>query len=802
MKKCSVCHKNDAVITVERYDVLKRRSEQKQVCLPCAQRLGLFSAEELAKDARQLMNDPNMAAIFDQTFSPELLDQMAKDHGPDHGDSEPNHTKSWVDQFQEAVAQVMKTFEGQDSEEYDDEYDDVDAEDGMFMVDDETEDEPIVSQPESGAETTVRTRRKGKTTGKALRKFGINLIDKAVAGEIDRIIGREAEVDRVVQILNRRRKNNPILVGEPGVGKTTIAEGLAMRIVEGKVPPKLLDSEIVLLDLTTIVAGTQFRGQFEQRMKDIISDATKHGNVILVIDEVHNIMGAGEVHGGVMNAANILKPTLASGQIRLIGATTLEDYRKHIEKDAALERRFQRVLVEEPTPEESVEILEGIKGYYESFHKVKISREVIEAAVQLSERYITDRFLPDKAIDVIDEAGSRANLKNRGLIEQRELTERFDALVAAHTDASAAGDYAKAADLRSQFLRLKNRIDELETENASTALTIEDIAHVVEAWTKIPVQKITEEEAQRLLDLDNRLRGRVVGQERAVDVLAKAVRRGRSGFRRKRKPASFIFVGPTGVGKTELAKALASELFGSDDALIRLDMSEYMEKHTVSKLIGAPPGYVGFEEGGQLTEMVRRRPYSVILLDEIEKAHPDIFNMLLQILDDGRLTDNNGRTTFFENTVLIMTSNIGTSLGSGTIGFSRGGAAQSVRSEERIQDKLKEAFRPEFLNRVDEIAVFRALEKDDLSAIIELQLGEVKQNLAEKKMTLAISDEVKEFLIERGFSPQYGARPLRRAIQRHLEDEIADLYLRRTIREGDVLEAILEDDRIVIHRLG
>ena len=633
---------------------------------------------------------------------------------------------------------------------------------------------------------------------KSLSKYGTNLIEKAQQGDIDRIIGRNREIDRVVQILNRRSKNNPILLGEPGVGKTAIAEGLAVRIVDKQVPEKLLETEIYLLDMTAIVAGTQFRGQFEGRMKAIINEANQHGNIILVIDEVHNIMGAGEVHGGVMNAANILKPALARGEVQIIGATTMEEYRKHIEKDAALERRFQPVIIDEPNVEDSIEILMGIKDYYEKFHKVIISDEVIEAAVKLSERYSTDRYLPEKAIDGIDEAGSRANLKNHGLVEVKALEDELARLEDIREEATEHGLYEKAAELRVDEIKLQEKIENIKKASNEVVLTIEDVAYVIEAWTKIPVQKITEEEAEKLIELENRLHRRVIGQEHAIESIAKAIRRNRSGFRKKRKPASFVFVGPTGVGKTELARALSEELFGTEEAMIRVDMSEFMEKHTVSKLIGAPPGYVGYEQGGQLTEKVRRKPYSVILLDEIEKAHPDIFNVLLQILEDGRLTDGQGRTVFFENTVLIMTSNVGTNLKSTGIGF---GSETDLKVENKIREMLKETFKPEFLNRIDDIVVFRSLKKEELRKIVDLQLNEVKEEVSEKHMTLEVTDEVKALILSEGFDEKYGARPLRRTIQKLIEDEIAELYIRKLIKDGMTIKAVLENQKVKIELL-
>ena len=636
--------------------------------------------------------------------------------------------------------------------------------------------------------------KKKKKKKKYLDTFGTNLTDKASKNQIDKVIGRDKEIQRVIQILNRRAKNNPVLVGEPGVGKTAIAEGLAVRIAEKQVPSKLLNAEVYLLDMTAVVAGTQFRGQFEGRMKSIITEAQSYGNIILVIDELHNIMGAGEVHGGTMNAANILKPALARGDVQIIGATTLSEYRKHIEKDSALERRFQPVMVDEPSEEESIEILKGIKGYYEDYHQVSISDEVIEAAVKMSNRYITDRFLPDKAIDVIDEAGSRANLVNEVLTSIEDYKTQLMQSTYLKDQASEKGDFEGAAYYKAEEIRLTQKIELLE-KSSKTLLTIEDVAHIIEAWTKIPLKSITEEEAIKLLNLEQRLHQRVIGQDEAISSISRTVRRNRSGFRKRRKPASFIFVGPTGVGKTEVVRALAKEMFGSEDDMIRIDMSEYMERHTVSKLIGSPPGYVGYDEGGQLTEKVRRRPYSVILFDEIEKAHADVFNMLLQILEDGRLTDAQGRTVFFENTIIVMTSNAGTSYKSKSMGF---GNANTLEESEHIKDALKEVFRPEFLNRVDDIVVFTRLSKPQLREIVDLMIKEVQTELAEKGISLHVSDEVKEFLLEKGYDDKYGARPLRRVIQRYIEDEISELYLRKEILDKDSISAIMLNAQVSI----
>lgn len=761
MKKCSECKKNVAMMRTAKIE--NGKTEYVDLCLECAQKKGYPVMDEI-------MNQINL--------SPEEMDNLSK------------QMNRLFDKASQDEDNPLLNFMNFDQDMYDDEEVDLeDYDDDLLEEESEEIEEDDFEQMDSG-------KKKGKKLKlKTLEKFGSNLIEKAQKGEIDRIVGRNREIDRVVQILNRRNKNNPLLLGEPGVGKTAIAEGLAVRIVEKQVPEKLLDTEIYLLDMTAIVAGTQFRGQFEGRMKSIITEASKHGNIILVIDEVHNIMGAGEVHGGVMNAANILKPALARGEVQIIGATTMDEYRKHIEKDAALERRFQPVVVDEPSIEDSIEILKGIKDYYEVFHKVHIEDEVIEAAVRMSERYITDRFLPDKAIDVIDEAGSRANLKNHGLVEVKALEEELQRIEAQRAEATADGDYEKAARLRVDSLKLEEKIKKLENESTHVHLTVEDIAYVIEAWTKIPVKRITEEEAEKLIELENRLHKRVIGQHSAVEAISKAVRRNRSGFRKKRKPSSFIFVGPTGVGKTELAKTLAEELFGTEDAIIRVDMSEYMEKHTVSKLIGAPPGYVGYEQGGQLTEKVRRKPYSVILLDEIEKAHTDVFNVLLQILEDGRLTDGQGRTVFFENTVIIMTSNVGTNLKSTGIGF---GSEADHKVEMKIQEMLRETFRPEFLNRIDDIIVFKALAESELRQIVDLQLKEVANEVKEKKMSLEVSDDVRAQILKEGFDEKYGARPLRRTIQRLIEDEIAELYIRKLIKEGTLLKAVIENNKVNI----
>lgn len=754
MKLCSICNKNIATIFTAR--TVNGKTETVGVCLPCAKKMGLPVIE-------QLMAQTGMSPEEVENLTEQMNDMLKDMNVEELADSD--------------------MFEG-------------------LMTGAFPEPMGIEKKEEKKKESFFDSLRKGKGSEKGekpkkkrkfLDTYGINLTTKALENKVDKVIGRHREIDRVIQILNRRTKNNPILIGEPGVGKTAIAEGLAVRIAFKEVPEKLFDSEVYLLDLTAVVAGTQFRGQFEGRMKSIIEEAKENGNIILVIDEVHNILGAGEAQGGAMNAANILKPALARGEIQVIGATTLEEYRKHIEKDSALERRFQPVIVEEPTVEDTIEILKGIKHYYEDYHRVHITDEVIKAAANLSERYITDRFLPDKAIDVIDEASSRANLKNKGLVELKALKEELQVIDDKIEEAGEKNDYEKAAEYKVEKYRLEDKIAKLEKECGSVYLTVEDIAYVIEAWTKIPVKSITEEEAEKLLSLEDRLHKRVIGQHEAITALSRAIRRNRLGFRKKRKPSSFIFVGPTGVGKTELAKALSVELFGSEEALIRIDMTEYMEKHTVSKLIGAPPGYVGYDEGGQLTEKVRRRPYSVILLDEIEKAHPDVFNMLLQILEDGRLTDSQGRTVYFENTVIIMTSNAGTNFKNNGIGF----AQDNYNAlENKVKEALKEYFRPEFLNRVDETIVFKALTKEELYKIMDLMLKEVIDEVRERNITIDVSQEVKEFILKEGYDEKYGARPLRRAIQRYIEDEISEGYLHNKFREGSHVNIVLREGKI------
>ena len=641
---------------------------------------------------------------------------------------------------------------------------------------------------------------------KFLDNYCIDLTARAREGKLDSMIGREEELERVIQILNRRQKNNPGLIGEPGVGKTAIAEGLAQRIATGNVPYKLQDKQVFLLDLTALVAGTQFRGQFESRMKGLIEEIRKQGNIILVIDEVHNIVGAGDAEGS-MNAANILKPALSRGEIQVIGATTFAEYRKHIEKDSALERRFQPVTVNEPSIEDSVKILRGIAHYYEDYHGVEISDEMCRQAVLMSERYITDRFLPDKAIDLIDEACSDVNLKDEG-IRRRMLAERDlenvkferDALMSedapegGFTDEMLDKRYARIAELRSKEMQLESELAELKAQGRPK-LTMDNIARIIELWTKIPASSIREDELERLSKLDERLREHIVGQDEAINAVCAAIKRNRIGLQVKRKPVSFIFVGGTGVGKTELVKRLAADLFDSPESLIRLDMSEFMEKFSVSRIIGSPPGYVGYDEAGQLTEKIRRKPYSVVLFDEIEKAHPDVMNILLQILDDGRITDAQGRTVNFENTIIIMTTNAGSNGKSGSVGF---GGSLSDMSRERTMKALNEFLRPEFINRVDEVICFNQLTEANFRAIAALMLGELRENMERKNIVLTWDDSLVDHLVREGYSVTYGARNLRRLIQKQVEDQIAEGIIARRGESSSQIMLSAENGKVEV----
>ena len=673
---------------------------------------------------------------------------------------------------------------------------------------------------------------KGSTKTPTLDEFGTNLTQQAADGKLDPVVGRQNEIERVIQILGRRTKNNPVLIGEPGVGKTAIAEGLAQRINSGDIPDILEEKRVLTLDIGLLVAGTKYRGEFEERLKKIMEEIRSAGNVILVIDEVHTLIGAGAAEGAI-DAANILKPALARGELQCIGATTLDEYRKHIERDAALERRFQPVMVGEPSVDETIEILRGLKERYETHHRLKIADEALIAAATLGDRYISDRFLPDKAIDLVDEAGSRVRLMNSKLPPAaKEVDKQLRSVQKDKEDAVREQDFTKAGELRDKEVELRDQIRSIlqarkdeepagSSEAVDVALTDapvdlvrtpmvteEDIAHIVASWTGVPVQKLTESESAKLLNMEDTLHQRLIGQDEAVKAVSRAIRRARVGLKNPNRPiASFIFSGPTGVGKTELTKSLAAYFFGSEDSMIRLDMSEFMERHTVSKLIGSPPGYVGFNEGGQLTEAVRRRPYTVVLFDEIEKAHPDVFSLLLQLLEDGRLTDSKGRTVDFKNTLIIMTSNIGSKViekGGGGLGFEFGGGDADETNYNRIRslvnEELKQYFRPEFLNRLDEIIVFRQLTRDEVKIIAEIMLKEVFGRMLEKGIALSVTEAFKERLVEEGYNPSYGARPLRRAVMRLLEDSLAEEFLSGRIGDGDSALVDVNDDKQVVIR--
>lgn len=656
---------------------------------------------------------------------------------------------------------------------------------------------------------------KGVNRTQTLNQFGRDLTELAKIGKLDPVIGRENEIERVIQVLSRRTKNNPVLIGEPGVGKTAIAEGLAQKIINGDVPEILRQKRVVTLDLGAMVAGSKYRGEFEERLKKVMEEIRNSGDVILFIDELHTLIGAGAAEGAI-DAANILKPALARGELQCIGATTLDEYRKYVEKDAALERRFQPIMVGEPSLEETRLILKGLRDCYEAHHRVKITDEAIEAAVQLSNRYITDRFLPDKAIDLIDEAASRVRL--RTTITPPDLKELEDQVNQLQQEKEAAiknEEFEKAAKLRDEEQKVRQQLDGLASDwknkrsKSEPNVGEEEIAYVVSSWTGIPVTKLQQEETERLLKLEETLHQRVIGQEEAVEAVSRAVRRARAGLKDPKRPiGSFIFLGPTGVGKTELAKALAESLFGDENAMIRIDMSEYMERHTVSRLVGAPPGYVGYDEGGQLTEKVRRKPYAVVLLDEIEKAHPEVFNVLLQVLEDGRLTDAHGRMVDFKNTVVIMTSNVGANLieRSSGIGFQASDDDVSANSYQKMKDKvleeLKRTFRPEFLNRIDEVIVFHALNREQIKAIVDLMVKPVAQQLLDKGINLELTEEAKEMLAKDGFDPNFGARPLRRSVQRFIENPLSEELLKGTLEHGATVKALVKDDQIIFNTVN
>ncbi len=763
---CSRCKKNVAVVFITRSD--NGKSVNEGLCLKCAKNVGLPQVNEMMQrmgitdeDLDNISNE--MMSAFGGAESLEETDEPGTD-GEEDG-------KTATFPF------LGRLFGGQSG------------------------DAPAAPSGDAADGTRTERGKKGEkpVKHKFLDSYCINLSQRARDGKLDAVIGRDEEIERVVQILNRRQKNNPCLIGEPGVGKTAIAEGLAQRIAAGEVPFKLRSKEVYLLDLTALVAGTQFRGQFESRMKGLIEEIRKLGNIILVIDEVHNIVGAGDAEGS-MNAANILKPALSRGEIQVIGATTFNEYRKHIEKDTALERRFQPVTVNEPSMADTLKILKGIAHYYESFHGVRIPEGILRQAVALSERYITDRFLPDKAIDLIDEACSDLNLHDENINRRMELRRELEdyekerELLEGETEDP---DFERLAELKSLELKAQGELDAL-CAKGEPELSMDNLARVIELWTKIPASRIREEEFKRLSELSARLKRHIVGQDEAVDAVAAAIRRSRVGISPKHKPMSFIFVGPTGVGKTELVKQLAADLFDSPDSLIRLDMSEFMEKHSVSRLVGSPPGYVGYDEAGQLTEKIRRKPYAVILFDEIEKAHPDVLNVLLQILDDGEVTDAHGRKVNFENTVIVMTSNAGSDRKEGSVGFGR---SVNEQNRERIMKALNEFLRPEFINRVDEIICFNRLDEADFTGIARIMLDELAGSLKEKGFTFTYDDAVAEHLAHESYSLTYGARNLRRTIQKELEDTIAVRIIDSYDAPVTQLRAVIEDGKICIQSL-
>ena len=770
---CSDCKKNNAVVFINKKDN-DGKNTLEGYCYDCAKKRGINPIDSLMKQANLSEEDlNNMTQQFEAMFN-DMSDNMnfseiSEDADETYNNDEQNNQFGAI-----PLGSIFSNMFGAPNSE------NQNSTDGN-----------------SGNKKKVKVDKKTNKKRKALETFGTNLTVKAKNNQLDAVIGRDREIQRIIQILNRRSKNNPCLIGEPGVGKTAIAQGLAIRIANGRVPAKLLNKEVYLLDMTAVIAGTQFRGQFEARMKSIIDECKAAGNIILVIDEIHNIIGAGDAEHS-MNAANILKPSLANGEIQLVGTTTLKEYRKYIEKDTALERRFQPVIVAEPSISDTIDILEGIKKYYEEYHKVKISTDVIRQAVIMSEKYIHDRLLPDKAIDILDEACSRINLDNKELYDLEILKNELAKVQEEKEEAAQADsteDYQKAAELKTKECALTEKIDTISKEMKLRELTVQDIAEVIESWTKIPVKKITEAETQKLLNLENNLHKRIIGQNDAVEAVSRAIRRNRAGLKSTKRPPSFIFVGPTGVGKTELAKALAFEMFGNEDSIIRIDMSEYMESHSTSKLIGSPPGYVGYDDAGQLTEKVKRNPYSIVLLDEIEKAHPDVFNILLQILDDGRLTDSQGNTVNFENTIIIMTSNAGSNLNTNSIGFGGG-----MVNNNNIMNALKETFRPEFLNRVDEIVIFNQLSENELMQIVELMLNDTRKALSDKNITMNITDDAKKFLLRKGTDIKYGARPLRRAIQRYLEDELSDMILKSELQNGMTVNVDYSEDKLQFMR--
>ena len=766
---CSRCKKNIAVVFITRQE--NGQNVNEGLCLKCAKNLGLPQVDEMMR--RMGITDEDLDNISNEMMGAfggaENLEGLTDADDPD-ADNEDEDGKTATFPF------LSRFFGGN----------------------------PAANDAQNGneAEQTQSPRSNKKvekgSKHKFLDSYCINLSQRARDGKLDAVVGREEEIERVIQILNRRQKNNPCLIGEPGVGKTAIAEGLAQRIVAGDVPFKLRSKEVYLLDLTALVAGTQFRGQFESRMKGLIEEIRKMGNVILVIDEVHNIVGAGDAEGS-MNAANILKPALSRGEIQVIGATTFTEYRKHIEKDTALERRFQPVTVNEPNMEDTLKILKGIARYYEQYHGVKIPEGILRQAVLLSERYITDRFLPDKAIDLIDEACSDLNLHDKNINRRMELRREIEDYDKERELLQGAEepDFERLAELKSLTMKAQEELDALCAQG-DPQLSMDNLARVIELWTKIPASRIREDEFHRLSELDKRLKEHIVGQDEAIEAVSAAIRRNRVGISPKHKPVSFIFVGPTGVGKTELVKQLAQDLFNSPDALIRLDMSEFMEKHSVSRIVGSPPGYVGYDEAGQLTEKIRRKPYAVILFDEIEKAHPDVMNVLLQILDDGEITDSHGRKVNFENTVIVMTSNAGSERKEGTVGF---GHTVNEQNRDRAMKALGEFLRPEFLNRVDEVICFNRLDEQNFAGIARIMLSELQKSLEDKGLHFTWDEAVEEYLVKKSYSATYGARNLRRTIQKELEDEMASQIIDSYEHPVTQLHAAMEDGKLVVRSL-
>ena len=762
---CSRCKKNVAVVFISKLD--GERTINEGLCLKCAKELGLPQVDDMMK--RMGISDEDL-----ETLNSEMMQAM---NGVENIEDLPGGEEG--DEEEEGKTATFpflnRLFSGG---------------------------EPSKESAEEGRSERREKKESSKNTKrKYLENYCISLTQKAKDGKLDPVIGRAEEIERVVQILNRRQKNNPCLIGEPGVGKTAIAEGLSQRIAEGDVPFKLREKEVYLLDLTALVAGTQFRGQFESRMKGLIDEVKRLGNIILMIDEVHNLVGAGDAEGS-MNAANILKPALSRGEIQVIGATTFNEYRKHIEKDSALERRFQPVTVNEPSVEDSIKILKGLAPKYEEFHGVKLTEGILRQAVLLSERYITDRFLPDKAIDLIDEASSDLNLKDPDISRRMQIQREMDDYAKERTmleekEEKSEEDYARMAELKSRDLQLSTELSVIE-EKGQPQLSMENLAHVIELWTKIPASRIREQEFQRLSQLEERLKDHIIGQDEAIEAVSAAVRRNRVGISPKHKPVSFIFVGSTGVGKTELVKQLATDLFNTPDALIRLDMSEFMEKHSVSRIVGSPPGYVGYDEAGQLTEKIRRKPYAVVLFDEIEKAHPDVLNVLLQILDDGEITDAHGRKVNFENTIIVMTSNAGSATKEGTVGFDR---SLSQQDSEKAMKALQQFLRPEFINRVDAVITFNRLSEKDFQSIARIMLDELRDSLKEKGITFTYDATLVDFLTKKSYSRTYGARNLRRTIQKELEDPMATKIINSYEEPIIGINAVAENEHVCLQTL-